>query len=121
MHIRYRYQKNIVWITVVSVLLITTTIGIYFRFFHSKGKMKQENKIVLLPKQEQIEPDLNQKKVQIDIKGQVFQPGIYEVEEGKRVMDVIQLAGGLTEIGDTSVLNLSKKVVDEMVIVVYSK
>ena len=38
-----------------------------------------------------------------------------------RVIDVINKAGGLTEHADTSVLNLSKKVIDEMVIIVYSK
>lgn len=38
-----------------------------------------------------------------------------------RVLDVIDKAGGLTENADTSVINLSKKVVDEMVIVIYSR
>ena len=36
-------------------------------------------------------------------------------------MDVIEKAGGLTDKADTSVINLSKKVKDEMVILVYSK
>ena len=45
---------------------------------------------------------------------------IYTVKENSRVIDVIRLAGDLTENADTSVLNLSKKVVDEMVIIVYS-
>lgn len=36
-------------------------------------------------------------------------------------MDVIKLAGDLTENADTSVINLSKKVTDEMVIIIYSK
>ena len=35
--------------------------------------------------------------------------------------DVINLAGGLTANGDTTVLNLGKKIKDEMVIIVYSK
>ena len=37
------------------------------------------------------------------------------------MIDVINEAGGLTEHADTSVLNLSKKIIDEMVIIVYSK
>jgi competence protein ComEA len=36
------------------------------------------------------------------------------------VIDVIKLAGGLTNNADTSVINLSKKIKDEMVIVIYS-
>ena len=37
------------------------------------------------------------------------------------VIDVINEAGGLTDIADTSVINLSKKISDEMVIIIYSK
>lgn len=57
----------------------------------------------------------------VDIKGEVKKPGTYKVEEGKRVIDVINLAGGVTSKADTSVNNLSLKVTDEMVIIIYSK
>ena len=60
-------------------------------------------------------------KIQVDIKGQINYPGIYKVDSDLRVMDVIKLAGDLTENADTSVINLSKKVTDEMVIIIYSK
>lgn len=59
--------------------------------------------------------------VMVDIKGEVKKPGIYKVKCDNRVQDVISLAGGTTWKADTSVLNLSKKVIDEMVIIVYSK
>lgn len=59
--------------------------------------------------------------VTVDIKGEVKVPGIYQVKCESRVQDAIYLAGGTTWKADTSVLNLSKKLVDEMVIVVYSK
>ena len=56
-----------------------------------------------------------------DIKGEVITPGIYTLKVNSRVIDVINMAGGLTENADTSVLNLSKKIEDELVIIVYSK
>lgn len=57
----------------------------------------------------------------VDVKGEVINPGTYAVEDNMRLSDVILLAGGLTEQADTSITNLSKKVTDEMVIVIYSK
>ena len=43
------------------------------------------------------------------------------MKAGSRVIDVIHLAGDLKNDADTSVLNLSKKIKDEMVIIVYSR
>lgn len=57
----------------------------------------------------------------VDIKGAVTSPGVYKVENGNRIIDVIKLAGGLTKVADTSVLNLSKKINDEMSIIIYTK
>lgn len=57
----------------------------------------------------------------VDIKGAVAHPGVYEMEEEARVEDVILKSGGLTSDADTSVLNLSKSVKDEMVIIIYTK
>lgn len=57
----------------------------------------------------------------VDIKGEVLNPGVYEVNSDSRVIDVIKKAGGLTKNADTSLLNLSKKIKDEMNIKIYSK
>ena len=60
-------------------------------------------------------------KVLVDVKGEVITPGVYELTSQNTVMDAINKAGGLTKISDTSNINLSKKLEDEMVIIVYSK
>lgn len=57
----------------------------------------------------------------VDIKGEVKKPGVYVLEKGKRVIDVVKKAGGLTKNASTKVNNLSMKIFDEMVIVIYSK
>ena len=59
--------------------------------------------------------------VNVDIKGYVKKPGVYEVSDGMTVNDVIKLAGGLKKNASTDNINLSKKVFDQMVIIVYSK
>ena len=58
--------------------------------------------------------------VNVDIKGYVKKPGVYEVSDGMTVNDVIKLAGGLKKNASTDNINLSKKVFDQMVIIVYS-
>ena len=60
------------------------------------------------------------KTVYVDIKGAVNNPGVYEVDNGSRVIDVIKIAGDLKENADTSIINLSKIVTDEMYIIVYT-
>lgn len=60
-------------------------------------------------------------KYSIDIKGAVKNPGVYLVDSNLVVNDVINIAGGINEDADTSVINLAKKIVDEMVIIVYTK
>lgn len=60
-------------------------------------------------------------KLIVDIKGEVKRPGVYYLENGKRVIDVVKKAGGFTIEADSSINNLSKKISDEMVIVIYSK
>lgn len=57
----------------------------------------------------------------VDIKGEVKVVGVYKIKCDARVIDVINEAGGLTKNADTSLINLSKKVYDEMNIKIYSK
>lgn len=56
-----------------------------------------------------------------DIKGEVNKPGVYSIDCSKRIIDAINISGGLTKNSDTSIINLSKKIEDGMVIIVYSK
>lgn len=59
--------------------------------------------------------------VKVDIKGCVNKTGVYEMNLNDRVIDVINKSGGLSECADTSSINLSKKIFDEMVIIIPSE
>lgn len=59
-------------------------------------------------------------RIKVDIKGSVVTPGVYEVDSNSRVIDIINIAGGMLEDADTDSINLSKKVQDESVIIIYS-
>ena len=118
----YRYRKQI--LIGICLFLVLSVLGLSLLFQKNDTK-KTSDDIVLNTEEEEIEvkkPEEEEQVTyyQVDIKGEINNPGIYEVKEGSRVIDVIRLAGDLTSNADTSVLNLSKKVKDEMVIIVYS-
>ena len=118
----YRYRKQI--LIGICLFLVLSVLGLSLLFQKNDTKKTSED-IVLNTEEEEIEVKKPEEEEQItyyqvDIKGEINNPGIYEVKEGSRVIDVIRLAGDLTSNADTSVLNLSKKVKDEMVIIVYS-
>lgn len=50
--------------------------------------------------------------VVVHVDGAVMLPGVYELADGARVNDAIELAGGLTAEADTSTLNLAAKLAD---------
>jgi len=62
------------------------------------------------------ETDLTEEIIIIDIKGAVNKPGVYRAEPDMRVMDIIDLAGGLGESADPDKVNLAQRVTDQMVI-----
>lgn len=139
------YKKQIIIGGIISIFLITSII-IYFCFINNEQVDTNDNiiveEIVKDKEDEEKEQVKNEevkkeeivvnssiikekneiiKKVIVDIKGEVKKPGVYEIDENKRINDVIKMAGGLTSNASTLVNNLSRKVKDEMVIIIYSK
>ncbi|WP_312649190.1 helix-hairpin-helix domain-containing protein [Aminipila sp.] len=60
-------------------------------------------------------------KIYVDITGAVEIPYVYEMKEGARVYEVIEIAGGLKDDADISNLNLAQIVKDEDKITVFTK
>lgn len=56
--------------------------------------------------------------IMVDIKGEVNQPGLYQVRDTLRIGDVISIAGGTTENADLTEINLSEKIYDEMILTI---
>lgn len=63
----------------------------------------------------------NKNKIYCDIKGNVNNPGVYEIKDNYTIQNIIKDAGGLKKNSYTENINLSKKVTDEMVIYIFNK
>ena len=99
----------------MSLTLIAAGSYIYYTYYTTEEVIEE-------PIEKDTEETLVvEEKYMIDIKGEIKKPGVYLLDKNKRVIDAIKEAGGLTNDADTSVNNLSMKIKDEMVIIVYSK
>lgn len=60
----------------------------------------------------------NTDTVVVEIKGALVSPGVYELKTGDRLVDAIELAGGLTEKADDRTINQALLLTDQMMIYV---
>lgn len=56
--------------------------------------------------------------IMVDVKGAVIQPGVYKMQDGSRIIDAIQIAGGLLNTAEERGVNFAQIVEDQMVIYV---
>lgn len=104
---------------IILCILLVTLLGIFYiiSFFFNKETIEADTIVeenVVAEVKETVE------RIKIDIKGAIKNPGVYEVSDDARVMDVINLAGGLKKNANTDYLNLAKLVEDEMIIWIYT-
>jgi len=112
----YYVNSEVVKLKKTIVFIGILILGISFILF----KPKEE---IIVEANEEIEKlPIAEVKVseKVEIKGMIKNPGVYEINENDRVIDLIEKAGGLLEDSNTSILNLSKKLKDEMVVIIYS-
>ncbi|MCI5840162.1 MAG: helix-hairpin-helix domain-containing protein [Peptoniphilaceae bacterium] len=58
--------------------------------------------------------------MKVHITGEINNPGVYEIQDGDRLEDLTNKAGGLTANADINQINLSQKLSDEMRIIIPS-
>lgn len=116
--IRKHVTKEKIIITVV--ILVISIIGLKLFLSKNAAKVSQFEEVVLTDTTDLIaetEKENNDVvKMYVDIKGAVKLPGMYEVTSDMRVLNVIDMAGGLKETADDSQVNFSQRIEDQMVI-----
>lgn len=115
--IKYYIEKYKVLCIIAIVVLFLVLCLIFGLRSKSSSKVEKQDDLKVENKEEKKEEP---EKIKVDIKGLVNTPGVYEMDMGSRVIDVINKAGGLIEESNTEYINLSKKLVDEMIIIIYS-
>lgn len=109
----------------IIVLLLGTICFLVWNSYFKKNENLLENDDVNLISYnlEKVEESSNvseEKYIWVDIKGEVEKPGVYKLKENSRVIDAINVSGGLTKKAYTKYINLSRILKDENVIIVNS-
>lgn len=109
---KYKYHLTIILLIILIILFI------YIKQQLNKEKYQDIEPIVT----ENIKTETIKEESTciVDIKGAVNNPGVYQISCDKTVNDAIKIAGDLTEEANTSIINLAKKITNEMVIIVYT-
>lgn len=120
---KFDYKKNVFYIILLSVYALG------FIYLNNKINKKEVTKIEsVVMKEEQIEnkeqekdeKDKIQEYIYVDIKGAVKKPGVYKLNIDSRVIDAINISGGLVKNSNTDYINLSKILKDSEIIKVYT-
>ncbi len=112
-------KDNILSLIIIFLNIFIIGILVYFNFFEEEPILEEPiEEVISVIETEPIEEEAS---LLVDVKGAVKKPGVYEVTNDTIVNDCIKLAGGLKSDADTNTINLSKKVVNEMVIYIPEK
>lgn len=96
--------------TIIIVILIFV-LGLYY-FMNKENSNNYEN-IYLAENIIEIENRIEEiSTIKVHIIGEVINPGVYEIENGARINDVIKVAGGNTVNADLNKINLAYEVFD---------
>ena len=126
----FKFQKNRIKIFIIIIfLLIGVIFFLYNRFYKSEEKVYSINNDFLLygTNNEQnlindngIIKEENKNKIIIHIIGEVINEGVVEIDEGSRIIDAVNEAGGFTLDADTSKINLAYVLKDGQKVIIPS-
>lgn len=110
------------WFFIMGLtILIILGGGIYWWGAQNKQKRVEDVFLQESTSESTIETTNGSYTLLVDIKGAVNSPGVYEIQDGDRMQDAIQLAGGLSKEADDRQINLSEKVADQQLIYIPKK
>ena len=121
------FDKKYKSIGIISIAVIIFIFLVTSYIVSGKDKLnKNSNQEIFVDTkatEDQEEIQLNDKKTDIvvEIKGEIKLPNIYQVKQDSIINELIEKAGGLTELADTSKINRAEKLTDHQCIVIPNK
>ena len=105
-------NKEKIIIAILCVLLIISLVIYFSNKENEEEYVEIDTEIAKLSEEEHIEEVEESEEIILHVIGAVKCPGIVKIKEGSRIVDVIEAAGGITEVADTSKINLAYIVED---------
>ncbi|MDO4605001.1 MAG: ComEA family DNA-binding protein [Helcococcus sp.] len=108
------------------IIIFLATIFILVGYFNKKNESDIDNNQFLFEetKYHENNSDIDKLKesvietiseeIYVDISGCIINPGVYKLRDNQRIIDAIDIAGGLCPDAETSNINFAKKLFDEM-------
>ena len=110
--------KKYKFFLLMFMLVIISTIAF---MLNNKDRVSASDTTIVTKKEKtKVQKEEVIKNIVVEIKGAVVTPGVYTLKEGSRVIDLINIAGGLSEGANTDYINQSKILEDQMVIKIYT-
>lgn len=133
--IKKRLNARIIAIFVLGVVFLASSLFLYYK---NKSKVFKDEYMNNIYAESESENETvnssvnvsstnldteNQKKslIIVEIKGEVKNPDVYEIEDGSIIRDLINLAGGLTSEANTDGINRAEKLRGNQLIVIPNK
>jgi competence protein ComEA len=123
-----KLTKNLKWIIATGMFIVIT--GVILFFFLGQEQPDQQFSNAQTPEPLSIDKsadkETKEKKketisIMVDVQGSVERPGVYQMNEGDRVIHAIQKAGGFLSDVEIRSVNQAQKISDEMIIYVAKK
>lgn len=96
--------KKLAAIGLCALIVIIAAVAI-FNYINNSNSVKIENS-------EASADNAITSQIQVHVAGEVNKPGVYKLDEGSRIMDAVNAAGGFTDKADKNSLNLAKVLED---------
>ena len=107
-------QEKIVLLVIILIILLIIGLRIY---------TQEQNAITIVPAVDSIESSIEKENIQeeiciVHISGAVSNPGVYQLNGNKRIIDVVKIAGGELENANVDAVNLAAHIFDGQKIVI---